>query len=370
MCSGVETYRVQFFLPKGLRIRRAELCPRSSGGKQSQLSLPEPAKQDHRCVRVAQSFPRTVLDLSLSTDRHPVLNTDDIRVVCDVFPTLSTGKDRLDLLMDWSAVGTLPSLRVVDHDQKVQMTFVIDRHVPEQRLEPERLVVPPRAQRVGQEALVRHDEVKSIGVLSALQEVRESEWRFSCRRLGGNVRPRRGVHEVTSMRKIHMDVVHDVLRALKVVARDHFDRRADRPALASAVFQTRQWAKSRGLAFAEIGENEAVSFVRGIGGEFSHAGAERFRLGRLLDTLSGLVVAPAVIPAANGLPFDPARRQTCQSMPALVGYDVGLSAFTTVERQLLAKDPDRNDCAFHELRGDVNGLPVAAKVAPGQRDRK
>src|SRR5207248_972479 len=124
------------------------------------------AKQDHRCVRSTQSFPRAVLDLSLSTDRHAVLNTDDIRVVCDVFPTLSTGKDRLDLLVDRSTRGTLSSLRVVDHDEKVKMTLVIDRHVPEERLEPEWLVVPPRAQRVGEEALVRHDEVNSIGVLA------------------------------------------------------------------------------------------------------------------------------------------------------------------------------------------------------------
>ena len=148
------------------------------------------------------------------------------------------------------------------------------------------------------------------------------------------------------MPKIHMDVIHDVFRALKVVARYHFDRRADRPALASPVFQTRQRAKGRSLAFAEIGEDEAMRFMRGIGGEFLHAGAERLRLGRLLDTLSGLVVAPAVIPAANGVAFDPARRQTSQSMAALVGYDVGLSAFTAVERQLLAEDPDRTILPF------------------------
>ena len=134
------------------------------------------------------------------------------------------------------------------------------------------------------------------------------------------------------MRKIHMDVVHDVLRALKIVARDHFDRRADGPSLASASFQARQCAEGRRIAFAEITEYEAVSFVRGIGGEFPHFGAERFRLGRLLNTSSGLVEAPAVIPAANGFPFDPARGQTSQAVRALIGNDVDLSAFTTVER--------------------------------------
>ena len=77
---------------------------------------------------------------------------------------------------------------------------------------------------MGQEALVRHDEVKSIGALSALQEMRKPEWCFSCPHFGGNVRPRRRIHEMISMRKIHMDIVHDVFRALKIVARDHFGR--------------------------------------------------------------------------------------------------------------------------------------------------
>src|SRR4051794_35412808 len=98
--------------------------------------------------------------------------------------------------------------------------------------------------------------------------------------------PRRRIHEVTLVGEIHMDVVHDVLRALEPVARDHFDRWGDRPPFASAVFQAGQRPKGRSLAFAEIGKDEAMSFVRGVGGEFSHAGAERFRLGRLLHTLS------------------------------------------------------------------------------------
>jgi hypothetical protein len=89
----------------------------------------------------------------------------------------------------------------------------------------------------------------------------------------------------------------------------------------------------------------------------------------LLDTSSGLVVAPAVIPAANGFPFDPAGGQAAQSMRALIGDDVGLSAFTTVERQLLAEDPDRNDRAPRELLGEVNGLPITAKVAPARKLR-
>ena len=134
--SSVESHRVQFLLPKGLRFRRAKLCHGSSSGKRFQLSHPKLAKQDHRRIRGTQSFPRAVDDLPLSADRYAVLDTDDIRVPCDVLPTLSTGKDGLDLLMDWSVVGTLLSLRVVDHDEKVKMTLVIDRHVPEERLEP------------------------------------------------------------------------------------------------------------------------------------------------------------------------------------------------------------------------------------------
>src|SRR5271170_7873286 len=56
-------------------------------------------------------------------------------------------------------------------------------------------------------------------------------------------------------------------------------------------------------------------------------------------------------------------------MRALIGNDMGLSAFTTVERQVLAEDPDRNDRPFCEILGDVNGLPITAKVAPGQCTR-
>src|SRR6185503_5697012 len=145
------------------RVGRFELCQRFSGGKQSELPPPEPAQHDHRCIRSAQPFPRTVLDLSLPADRHPVLDTDDIRVLRDVFPGLSASKDRFDLLMDRRALGTLASLRVVDHDEEMEMTLVVDGHVPEKRLEPERLVVSPRAQLVTQEALVRHDEVNWVG---------------------------------------------------------------------------------------------------------------------------------------------------------------------------------------------------------------
>src|SRR5665213_4277836 len=100
MYSSVESHRVQFLLPKGLRFRCAELSHSSSSGKRFQLSLPKLAKQDHRRIRVTQYFPRAVHDLSLSADRHAVLDTNDIRVPCDVLPTLSTGKDGLDLLMD------------------------------------------------------------------------------------------------------------------------------------------------------------------------------------------------------------------------------------------------------------------------------
>src|SRR5215831_7872627 len=56
-------------------------------------------------------------------------------------------------------------------------------------------------------------------------------------------------------------------------------------------------------------------------------------------------------------------------MRALVGHDADRSAFTSIERELFAKDPDRNDCALRELLGEVNGLPIAAKVAPSRSAR-
>src|SRR5947207_13513106 len=133
------------------------------------------------------------------------------------------------------------------------------------------------------------------------------------------------------MGEIHMDVVHDVLRALKIVARDHLHRRRNRPALVSAVFQAGQRSKGRRLAFPEIGKNEAVSLVRRIRGQSSHARAERLRLGGLLDTLPGLVVAPAVIAEANGVAFDPSRRQASQAMRALVDYGASGSTLAPVE---------------------------------------
>ena len=114
---GVEPHRLQFLLPKGLGVRRAELCHGSSGGKQSQLSLPKLAKQDHRRIRDTQLLSRTVHDLSLSADRNPVLNADDVRMLRDAFPAFLTGNDRLHLLMDRGAVGTLPSLRVVHQER-------------------------------------------------------------------------------------------------------------------------------------------------------------------------------------------------------------------------------------------------------------
>ena len=101
------------------------------------------------------------------------------------------------------------------------------------------------------------------------------------------------------MREIHMDIVHDVLGALEKVARDHLDGRTDGPSGPSAFFQARQWSEERRIAFAQIGKDETVRFVRGIGGKFPHAVAEGFGLGRLLDAAAGLVVAPAVIAAAR-----------------------------------------------------------------------
>src|SRR5579871_2351855 len=116
-------------------------------------------------------------------------------MVRDVLPALSTGKDRLDFLMDWSAFGTLPSLGVVDHDENVKVAFVIDRHVPKESLEPERLVVARRAELMRQKALIRHDEVNLIGVSPALLELREPERCFLSPGFGGDKRPRRRVHE-------------------------------------------------------------------------------------------------------------------------------------------------------------------------------
>src|SRR5436190_18121135 len=56
-------------------------------------------------------------------------------------------------------------------------------------------------------------------------------------------------------------------------------------------------------------------------------------------------------------------------MRALVGHHTRRSAFTTVERQLLAEDPNRDDRPLGELVGEVNRLPVAPKVASRQRAR-
>src|SRR5438128_10297475 len=94
---------------------------RLSGGKQSELALPDPAQQDHRRVRSAQSFPRAILDPSLATHRDAVLDADDIGMPGDVRPALATRKDGLDLLVYRSARRTLAPLRVVDHDEEVQV---------------------------------------------------------------------------------------------------------------------------------------------------------------------------------------------------------------------------------------------------------
>src|SRR3954467_1298101 len=54
-------------------------------------------------------------------------------------------------------------------------------------------------------------------------------------------------------------------------------------------------------------------------------------------------------------------------MSALVGDDARRSALAAVQRQILAKDANRNDPSPGKLLREVNGLPGATQVAPGPR---
>ena len=137
--------------------------------------------------------------------------------------------------------------------------------------------------------MVGHNEVETISSLTALQKVRKPERCFSRPRFGRDVGPRRGINKVISMRKINVHVIHDVLGTLKIVARYHFDRRADGPFFRGTFFQAGQWPEFWRLTFSKVSEYQAVGFVDGIGSKFTDFSAERFRLRRLLSSVARLV---------------------------------------------------------------------------------
>src|SRR5262245_60248449 len=126
--------------------------------------------------------------------------------------------------------------------------------------------------------------------------------------------------------------------------------------------------KFRRLVFAEVSEDKPqIFFDRKTSN--TNFGREGFVFSRLLDTLTRAVVFPAVKPAPNAFPFDPAYRQRHPTMSTAVVNQVRISRFAAVQREFLVHDLYRLCPSRLQILGSKYRVPKQAHVSPRQRAR-
>src|SRR5437879_2409026 len=96
-----------------------------------------------------------------------------------------------------------------------------------------------------------------------------------------------------------------------------------------------QRLERRRLALTQVGEDQPEILARGIARDV-HLGREARVLGGHLDALAGAVILPAVVEAAETVPFHPARAELRPPMRAARRDHVGRAVLAAVEREVLA----------------------------------
>src|SRR5207247_1197543 len=105
-----------------------------------------------------------------------------------------------------------------------------------------------------------------------------------------------------TVREGDVHLVDEVLDVLEVVALADVGRGAPYALL----LEGREARQRRGLALAQVDEDQTQIFLRGKAPNADPL-TERLRLGRLLDALPAAVVLPAVVEAAQLIALDPPR---------------------------------------------------------------
>ena len=127
-------------------------------------------------------------------------------------------------------------------------------------------------------------------------------------------------------------------------------------------------AELRGLALAEIGEDEADIFARRIYFQF-HARTERPVLVGLLVALAGLVEFPAVKAAAQPVSLDPADRHDRAAMRTARIGDMRHAVFAAIDGEFLAENFERLDLLGFEILRPHHGMPEHPQITPARRTR-
>src|SRR5689334_2367693 len=159
---------------------------------------------------------------------------------------------------------------------------------------------------------------------------------------------------------MHMNIVKDVLGALKIVAVD--------PMPMEELAELGPFRERRRRALAQISENQADRLSCRIGCDL-HLVAEGLRLGGLRGALTCRVECPTVVSTGELLSLYPAGRQLCAAMRAPMHGDVWAAALASIERKIFTQDPDGDRLSLREMPRQKNRLPETAEVAPGDRRR-
>src|SRR5205814_25461 len=134
-------------------------------------------------------------------------------------------------------------------------------------------------------------------------------------------------------------------------------------AIAFELRETRQrrrpWRSSL-VAFgvAEVGEDQAEVLLAGKAPD-RHLLGEAGVLGGLLDALAGGIVLPAVVEAANAVPFHPAGAELRPPVRAAEVQEMWAAVLATIQREVLVDDADRLGVARLQILRPVHRLPEA-----------
>ena len=134
-----------------------------------------------------------------------------------------------------------------------------------------------------------------------------------------------------------MGLVELIVDVVEVVSAPHIDDRFDHP----IAIERRVERKLGRLIIAEPGEHQSLVNPDRVR-PYLHLFAESLvAFCRLLDTLTGAVIAPAMVPAPQGVTQDPSKRELGATMSALEIDERNLAALSPVQREILVKNLDR-----------------------------